>query len=229
MNVYEKRTMTVQEKMRVLGLTCVLITRPEHIFYLSGYPGSFEPYPGVLIVSQANDPVMVVAEHEQEIVRGQAWVKDLREYVYYTIVPKPNPGEQIKGLIWDVLRESSLTQGIIGIEGSYIPFSLPEWLRHKLPSIHFQDFSAVLKEMRLIKSEEEIEAIKKAVNLCDIGQETAKKIIRDGISEIEIFAQIHLAMEKEAGERIILEGDLVSGKRTEHGGGGAVREKNRET
>ena len=67
--------------------------------------------------------------------------------------------------------------------------------------------------MRMIKDEDEIETIRQAVALCDLGQEVTRRSARPDISEIELFGEVRKAMEAQAGVRLLLLADMASGAR----------------
>ncbi|MCK4400950.1 aminopeptidase P family protein [bacterium] len=219
MNIYEKRTRIVQEKMSRLGLPCILITRPEHIFYLSGYCASpVGAQPVILIIPQNRDPIMIVAEHEEGGAKEKTWIENIKTYAYYTILKKPGITQQIAELILAALKELEVARGSLGIEETHISFAFTEAIRNEFPLVNFKNFSHVLEEMRIVKSKDEIEAIKKAVGFCDLCQKIARESLTEGMSEIELFTKIKSALEIKAGERISVEGDLVFGEGTEGGG-----------
>lgn len=205
-----------------LNLKTVLLSSPEHTFYLSGYCGpTVGAQPVVLGIPIGREPVMIVAEHEEGGVKEKSWIKDIRTYAYYTITEHPDLSQQIRRLIIDALIEqnlSKLTKPFLGIEEAHIPFAFIERIREEIPGIDFKDFSPVLKEMRLVKSDEEIAVIKEAVRFCDMGQETMRRSLEEGMTEIELFTKVKSVLEIEAGGRISLEGDLVFGEGTEGGG-----------
>ena len=70
-----------------------------------------------------------------------------------------------------------------------------------------------------VKGLDEIENIRKAVALCDAGQEAVLRSARPGMTELEVFNLIRSEMELHAGGRIPIMLDLVSGSRTGEGGG----------
>lgn len=219
MDIYKKRTREVQEKMESLDIDAVLLTSPEHAFYLSGYCGPpVGGQPVILTIPQNRKPIMIVVEHEEGGVKEKSWIKDIRTYAYYTILKKPGITQQIAGLILTALKELEIARGSLGIEEAHIPFAFTEAIRNEFPLVNLKNFSHVLEEMRIVKSKDEIEAIKKAVGFCDLGQKTARGSLTKGMSEIELFTKIKSALEIKAGERISLEGDLVFGEGTEEGG-----------
>jgi Xaa-Pro aminopeptidase len=76
-----------------------------------------------------------------------------------------------------------------------------------------------VNRLRWIKDPDEVEKIRRAVHLCDVGQETLLREVRPGMSELDLFARVRSAMEAAAQKRFPLMADLVSGPRTGEAGG----------
>jgi Xaa-Pro dipeptidase len=68
-----------------------------------------------------------------------------------------------------------------------------------------------LDRMRATKTAAEIEQLRFCAGLTDAGQQAALTAARPGRSELEIWADVRLAMEQLAGERLPVAGDLTSG------------------
>jgi Xaa-Pro dipeptidase len=77
----------------------------------------------------------------------------------------------------------------------------------------------VLRLLRAVKDVEEIELVRAAIRVCDVGQAAAREALRAGISELEAWASVQAAMERAAGERLSLLCDFVAGDRTADAGG----------
>jgi Xaa-Pro aminopeptidase len=85
-----------------------------------------------------------------------------------------------------------------------------------------------LRLLRAVKDADEIELVRAAIRLCDVGQSAAREALRSGISELAAWGSVQAAMELAAGERLSLLCDFVVGDRTADAGGppgpGIVRE-----
>jgi Xaa-Pro aminopeptidase len=74
-------------------------------------------------------------------------------------------------------------------------------------------------ELRMRKSEDEIERIRASARLCDAFQRCVREETRAGRTEAEIFGAARGRVEAQAGRRVTILGDFVSGERTLAGGG----------
>jgi len=84
----------------------------------------------------------------------------------------------------------------VGFEDDYLTMNkIKEW-EQKYEISNFIGLSEAILEARLIKTEEEIERIKKAANLGDIGFKTIYNSIEEGMSERDLAAEAEYAMRK---------------------------------
>jgi len=215
----KNRLQILRKEMQNKQLDLLLLTRSEDVFYISGYCSPVEGLPVVLIIPLAGEPVIILAEHELEAAKQTSWVKEYRTYIYYSLNIVPALDEQIAELVVSVIQGFGFPHRKVGIEGFYMPVKLFEALKMELKNPEFIDFTSILKAMQTVKSKEEIEAIRRAVRICDVGQEAVMTELREGVSEIELSNKARLAMETAVGEPLLIGSDLVSGQRTEEGGG----------
>ena len=89
-------------------------------------------------------------------------------------------------LVAEALRERELERGRIGIEWEQ-PMRLRtfERLKELLPSARFLDGDAVLWELRMVKSEEEIHRMRTAAHGCSQAADKAYSSLQEGMTELE--------------------------------------------
>ena len=76
-----------------------------------------------------------------------------------------------------------------------------------------------------MKDDDEVEAIRAAIAVCDAGQAAARAAAESGMTELDLWAAVRAAIDGAAGGRAALLADLVSGPRTaEIGGPPSTRE-----
>ena len=81
------------------------------------------------------------------------------------------------------------------------------------------EVGAELAQARAVKDEDEIALLRAALALCDAGQRAAREHAQPGMTELELWALVRAAIEREAGERTAVLADLVAGPRTAEVGG----------
>ncbi len=81
------------------------------------------------------------------------------------------------------------------------------------------DLGGSLRGARAVKDPDEIEALRAAIAIADVGQAAAREAAQAGATELSVWASVRSAMESAAGGRIPVLADLVSGERTAEVGG----------
>lgn len=96
----------------------------------------------------------------------------------------------------------------VAIEAGTFPVALA-------PDFIWVDISAELALARAVKDPDEITKLRDALALCDKGQQEVRHCIKEGLTELDVWARVKAAIEREAGERIPVLVDLLSGPRTD--------------
>jgi Xaa-Pro dipeptidase len=81
------------------------------------------------------------------------------------------------------------------------------------------DATGAFAAARSVKDADELERLRAALALCDVGQREARARAEPGMAEIELWGLVRAAIERAAGCRTPLLADLVSGERTGETGG----------
>ncbi len=218
MFVYEKRQEEIKDFLKERGMDCALITRPEHVFYLSGCQ-SYDGYPLAIILPADTDPVMVMPEGELDTAKEISIIKNLRPYIEYSITRMIKSEEEIIKIIMEVFKEIDFKKKMLGIESLSASRTFFQNLSEKFVFLRVSDISPLIENMRMVKSPEEIHAVRRVVELCDLAQAKVHETIKAGISEIELYSAFRSSLEEEIGAPITVKCDLVSGERTELMGG----------
>jgi len=184
---YQRRIEKVRKFVEGKNLPVVLIKSPSSIFYLTG----LLEVEGILIVDIKSINLFTPLLYYQEVV-------DLSPVKIHTIKYK-------KEKLVKFLKRYKKT-GFIETDFS---FSIGHsFSKEGVKLISLPDF---IKEMRMVKEKEEIELIKKAL---DINRKIFKKIVKEiepGIEETVIAGRIHYLIRKYGGRREAFEPIVASG------------------
>jgi len=85
------------------------------------------------------------------------------------------------------LHKRKLNKSRVGLVGSF-SFKQYELLRKVIPQVELTDFTPQISRLRLIKSEEEIEFLRKGAEFSDLAIEALEREVRPGITEHELAA-----------------------------------------
>ena len=209
---------TLHEK----GLEHALLSSFVCLRYFTGYqatvelePSPMTPLLGVLLWIRSEPPTLYLADMEPgEGIDGSVARESFSSYV----IEKPMFAVQdLSAKLAAKLRP--LPQSTVAIEPEEIPAALLDALRSECPRLEFCSIKDLLSTFRMVKDAEEIETMREALALCDLGQKIAKQQATAGGTEIGIFNSVRSAMEAQEGGRVPIIADVVSGPRTALTGG----------
>lgn len=199
----------------------VLLTSAESLAYFAGFEAQIEwgstpwlPCPAALLWLRGERPILFLAEGETPPPDLEFDRITFKSYTYTECFPG------ISSLIALLLsRLKQISRARIGAELPWLPSAVFASIVEACPELHFVDIHSNLAELRAVKTPPELQRLRQAVKICDCGQRAAKELAREGMTEIELYGLIHAAMEAEAGCRVPVLADLVSGPRTAQVGG----------
>jgi len=133
---------------------------------------------GILLFFPGSDPVMWVGNdiHQHQALRA-SWIKDVR-------ISSSFGPDAVK-----VIKERSKGDGRLGISSlKNLPAGIYRYLHENLPSCELMDADPMLLDMRLSKSEEEQQLLKRSAEIVDAGFQVLLKSIRAEVTERELVA-----------------------------------------
>lgn len=195
--MWADRFRNVKSLMEEKGYECLLLSPGPNLRYLIGYyfsfPGDFWDaliaWDRAGVIPLDGEPVLVASNSYKDWTRAVSQISDIR---YYS--GDENRMEIFKDLIGRV-------KGTLGVE-EHLPFKIYGQLAAAFPQIKMKNASEMLSEVRMVKSEEEIESIRKAVEIVEKGIEVGREIIQESVTEIEIASEIEQTMLKLGAENV---------------------------
>ena len=188
------RLQAVRERLQEKGLDALLVTSPFNRKYLSGFTGTS----GYLLITM-NKAILVTdfryidqaneQAQEYEIVQHKAAILD-------------EVGAQIH----------RLNLHKIGFEKQFVSYSLYEGLK-KL-SGEWVGVGGLIEEIRMIKSQDEIQIIKEACEIADKAFEHITKFIRPGVTERQVALELEFYMRKLGADSVSFDTIVASGERS---------------
>jgi Xaa-Pro aminopeptidase len=204
-----------------------LITSGAAVKYFSGYfyqfetgPSPFHLLPAALLVVPGKAASLIIADNETGAANELAPGVVLAPYKSYGYTQASDPVKHFLLQLHRTIKQQKIRSRRIGVEQGSLPYAVVHSLRREFPKMEWVDITPDITKLRVVKDEDEIEAIRAAAGLCDIGQASVIKNARPGMTELELFALVRQDMEVAAGKRFPLMADFVSGEGTATGGGG---------
>ncbi len=174
------------------GLSAVVARSGKNFTYLTGfaYPGTlarhldFPDSPrGVLVVwPRHGDPVMVLNSYAAPLAQRDSWLERIEMYDDY--------GESAYAKSAKVLEEMGLHESRIGFEKTYVSAARWEEISALLPKAQAVDCTAMMDEVRWIKTPGEVDLIREGARLLDEAYLEVFPTIRDGDTEREIHSRL---------------------------------------
>lgn len=206
MEEYERRLRELRQRMERQGLEVVIITDPENLFYLTEYQTTGYSYFQALVVPLVDKPFMVTRLLEETNVHARTWVEITRPYT--------DTGDAIETL-WHALNEFDLQGRVIGYERNsyFFPAYQQDRMMASWYQAEFVDCFGIVEEGRVIKSDHEIEVMRRAARAGQAGMSAGLEAIREGVTENEVAAEISAAMFRAGGEYPAVMPYVTSGPR----------------
>ncbi len=185
---FATRTRNAQALMARQGLDGLLLMSEPEVRYFSGFQTLFwqsPTRPWFLFVPTDGTPVAVIPEIGAALMRA-TWIKDIRTW------HAPTPDDDGISLLIDLLSPLARKRGKLGLlKGHETSLRMPlgDWerLSAALPGLEIADATGLLRALRMVKSETEIE---KLSHICAVGSATfarVPEIISEGLPLEDVF------------------------------------------
>jgi len=203
---YEARVERAQRAMREANMQALLFTTEAEVRYFTGFRTLFwesPTRPWFLVVPAKGKPVAAIPEIGASLM-GETWIEDIRTW------PSPVKEDDGISLIADLLQGLSNIGMPMGRESRLrMPLADFQALRHKLHASSFVDCMPLISALRFVKSEGEIDIIRKICGIaCDAFDE-APKLFRAGQSMDDAFRAFKIELLKQGADDVRY---LVGGK-----------------
>ncbi len=180
----QNRVRALQGLMQEVGLDAVLMLQSADLFY---FTGSIQQ--GMLYVPDSGDPIYMV---RKDYTRARM-ESGLKEIVAFRS-PKDLPG-----ILADFGRTMPKT---VGLELDVLPVALYQRLSKVLGDAQVSDATHLIRTVRAVKSEYEIEIMKDAALMVDQVCQHAAEIIRPGMTDLDLAAELEFTARKKGHQGI---------------------------
>ena len=185
---FEARLAKAQSQMAVEDLSAMLMTTEPEVRYFSGFLSQFwqsPTRPWFMVIPATGKPIAVIPEIGRQCM-SNTWIEDIRTW------DAPNPSDDGVTLLADTLREVAGKSGAIGImKGAESHLRMPmgdyERLIAALPDNPIQDCNELIRALRAVKSENEIDKIRFAAQGASRAFLRVPEFVSIGMSDREVF------------------------------------------
>lgn len=185
---FEARLAKAQFKMAEQDLSAMLLTTEPEVRYFSGFLTQFwqsPTRPWFMVIPASGKPIAVIPEIGRACM-SNTWVEDIRTW------DAPNPQDEGVSLLADTLLEVAGKTGTIGImKGAESHLRMPmadyEKLLTALPDNPIKDCNELMRGLRVIKSEFEIDKIRYCAQAASRAFLRVPEFVSIGMSDRDIF------------------------------------------
>lgn len=175
----------LRQALTAADLAAVVAGDPANFYYTSGHLLPGRTGASVTLTTVDGAQVLIVSRFEESVARWAGWIADLRVYSNWVevhdleelrrgtaqAVPKPVQfsREAIYGLLAAAIREQGLDRSRVGIEWSSLTTEHRAILTRLLPAVQWVDSQQLMYDVRSVKTPAEIERMRVATRLAEIG------------------------------------------------------------
>ena len=179
--------------MEQAGLAALLLTTEPEIRYFTGFLTRFwesPTRPWFLIVPFTGLPVAVIPAIGVALM-AQTWLRDIRTW------RAPDYDDDGVSLLADALTEIAGPGGPVGLPmglESHVRMPLADWrrLQARAGGIAFRDDAGILRRLRAVKSEAEIDRIRAICTIAGRAFDRVPEIARAGVPLDEVFRRFQM-------------------------------------
>lgn len=216
---YPLRWEKVQDLMKSLKLDLVLayaddraVFGPAHARWLADIPVHFEPV--CILVQPEGEPVLLSGPESDEYCRLRGQIKNVKvlkefthpdeDYLYTEILSLKEIVSGLGNWFGDSFRIGLAGKGLIGAD-------LMESFKLTFPSCKWLDIETEMCSLRAVKTKSEIEVLKFANKIAEAGIKAAVDVIKPGLTERAVAAEIEAAMRRAGAEGTGIDTIVASG------------------
>ena len=205
----------VKRRLAQEKIDMVIVFRPENSIYISGlrpmwgeYVGSLSKYCSIL--HREGEPILLVRGIDfGRCKSSMTWIQEGNLRMMPDMGNSASVKEDVFKNFEPIFRKFDCFEGRIAIDAS--DFAIFDAFRVNFPKVEIVDGDFFMKQAKLIKEPEEIDQIKSACAITDVGFAIARKNMRHGIRECELAGKIFkvqysLGAERPQGTHIVASG-----------------------
>ena len=200
----KRRLEKIRQYLKENDLKALAVFQRHNVLYASGFvmDCTFGERPYATVIPSEGEPYMILCElsiysSKFAIEKGLCWIEDV---IFYAEHPRVSNRlytvQQWSKLFSEALSQRGL-KGKVGVDR----MSLAKSVVAQSGGLEFVDCSEFLRELRNIKSEDELDILRKCAEVSDIGNEKFAEVFSEGKYHYEIELEVTKALWEEAIKR----------------------------
>ncbi|NLX63018.1 MAG: M24 family metallopeptidase [Tissierellia bacterium] len=193
---YKERLEKTKKSMSEKGIDVLIVQDPANMNYLTGFDGwSFYVHQGVIVFIDQEQPIWFGRGQDANAARLTTWLdeENIRDYTDdYVQNPVKHPYE----FVADIIKEKGYDRKTIATEmdAYYFTAKCQERLEASLPNAKFKDGNLIVNWVKIIKSDTEIEYMRRAGKIVERAMQVAYDSIDIGVRQCDAAANVFHAL-----------------------------------
>ncbi|MBB6214136.1 Xaa-Pro dipeptidase [Anaerosolibacter carboniphilus] len=192
---YKERLRKTKEAMQEKGIDILIATDPANMNYITGFDGwSFYVHQCLVIMADRDEPIWVGRGQDSNAARLTTWLQEesIRPYTddyVQSLIKHP------MDFVSDIIKEKGYQDRVIATEMDtyYYTAKCQERLALGLPKAKFIDGTNLINWVRIIKSDAEVDYIRRAARIAEKAMEAAYGSIDAGVRQCDAAANVYHA------------------------------------
>ena len=197
-NEYKERLKKVQLSMQKKGIDLLISQDTANINYLTGYDAwSFYYAQCVIVHINSDEPICFIRAQDAGGAFIKTYLKKENIVIYDEKYIHTWPSHPYDALVY-LLKKNKWDKLKIGVEmdAHYFTAYCYEKLKQGLPNAKIKDSERLVNWVRVIKSNAEIDFMKRAATISENAMKTAMEIINPGVRQCDAVAEIQKTLFK---------------------------------
>ena len=189
---YKQRLDKVKKMMQEKGIDLLISHDTNNMNYLTGYDAwSFYYAQCAIVHIDAEEPLCFVRAQDAGGAYIKTYLKNESVLVYDENYIHKWPKHPYDNLV-EIIKEKNWDKLSIGVEmdAHYFTAFCYEKLKQGLPNAKIKDSDRLVNWARLVKSDTEINFMKSAAKISELGMKTAMEVIKPGVRQCDAVGEI---------------------------------------
>ena len=189
MSIFKQRINKLQKKLEKLNVDVGIITNEDNVYYLTGYYDYLHMEfgrPTILIISINEGSLLITPSIDENMAKSVAQVDKI-------IAWNDGLNNEWRSEIPGIIKTNQ-----VGIELNLIPQIVKSYIEQITQCRFLKNISPILEELRMIKSNYEIQLAKHAGQVANAMMIAGRQAIKDGVAEYEVALAISESGTKKA-------------------------------
>ncbi len=192
---FKERFEKTKNSMIEKDIEVLIVTDPANMNYLTGFDGwSFYVHQCLIVMADQDQPIWVGRGQDANAAKLTTWLSEENirpytdDYVQSTV-------KHPMDFVADIIKEKGYQNKTIATEMDtyYYTAKCQERLELGLPNAKFKDGTNLVNWIRIIKSDTEIEYMRRAAKIAEKAMETAYDAIDKGVRQCDAAAKVYHA------------------------------------